>query len=183
MHIIKEIVRRVLTMSIWSPRIYIYLRVTHLTNIWGGLCIRWASPRAQLVKYPPAMWETWVQPLEWADPLEKGKATHSSVLDWRIQGLLQSMGSQKVRHNWATFTSLVLKKQKLSHSVLFNSLQPHGLQPTRLLRPWDFPDKSTGVGCSFLLQRIFPTKGLNPGLLHFKQTLYHLSHQGNCHLC
>ena len=47
-----------------------------------------------------------------------------------------------------------------------------------LLCPWDFPGKSTGVGCHFLLQRIFPTQGLNPGLPHCRQTLYHLSHQG-----
>ena len=39
---------------------------------------------AQLVKNPPAMWETWVQFLGWEDPLEKGKATHSSILAWRI---------------------------------------------------------------------------------------------------
>ena len=39
---------------------------------------------AQLVKDPPAMRETWVQSLGWEDPLEKGKATHSSVLAWRI---------------------------------------------------------------------------------------------------
>ena len=44
----------------------------------------WASPVAQLVKNLPAMWETWVQSLGWEDPLEKGKATHSSILDWRI---------------------------------------------------------------------------------------------------
>ena len=42
---------------------------------------------------------------------------------------------------------------------------------TRLLCPWDFPGKSTGVGCHFLLQSIFPTQGLNPGLPHCKQTL------------
>ena len=39
---------------------------------------------AQLVKNPPATWETWVQFLGWEDPLEKGKATHSSILAWRI---------------------------------------------------------------------------------------------------
>ena len=39
---------------------------------------------AQLVKNPPAMWETWVRSLGWEDPLEKGKATHSSILAWRI---------------------------------------------------------------------------------------------------
>ena len=44
-----------------------------------------ASLVAQLVKNPPAMWETWVQSLGWEDPLEKGKATHSSILAWRIQ--------------------------------------------------------------------------------------------------
>ena len=38
------------------------------------------------------------------------------------------------------------EKQKWSHSVVSDSSQPHGLQPTRLLRPWDFPGKSTGVG-------------------------------------
>ena len=45
----------------------------------------WASLVAQLVKNPPAMWETWVQSLDWEDPLEKGKATHCSILAWRIQ--------------------------------------------------------------------------------------------------
>ena len=44
----------------------------------------WASLVAQLVKNPPAMWETWVQSLGWEDPLEKGKATHSSILAWTI---------------------------------------------------------------------------------------------------
>ena len=43
----------------------------------------------------------------------------------------------------------------------------------------DFPGKSTGVGCHFLLQRIFPTQGSNLGLPHCRQTLYHLSHQGS----
>ena len=44
----------------------------------------WASPVAQLVKNLPAMQETWDRYLSWEDPLEKGKATHSSVLAWRI---------------------------------------------------------------------------------------------------
>ena len=43
-----------------------------------------ASLVAQLVKNPPAMWETWVLSLGWEDPLEKGKGTHSSILAWRI---------------------------------------------------------------------------------------------------
>ena len=59
---------------------------------------------AQLVNNPPAMCETWVQSLDWEDPLEKDMATHSSILAWRIPwteepGGLQSMGSQRVRHD------------------------------------------------------------------------------------
>ena len=48
-----------------------------------------------------------------------------------------------------------------------------------LLLPWDFPGKSTGVGCHCLLQEIFPIQGLNPGLPYCRQTLYHPSHQGS----
>ena len=44
----------------------------------------WASCVAQLVKNPPVMWETWLRSLGWEDSLEKGKATHSSILAWRI---------------------------------------------------------------------------------------------------
>ena len=44
----------------------------------------WASIVAQLVENLPVMWETWVQSLDWEDPLEKGKAAHSSILAWRI---------------------------------------------------------------------------------------------------
>ena len=44
----------------------------------------WASLVAQLIKNPPAMRETWIQSLGWEDPLEKGKASHSSILVWRI---------------------------------------------------------------------------------------------------
>ena len=47
-------------------------------------------------------------------------------------------------------------------------LPPHGLLPARLLCPWEFPGKNTGVGCHALLQRIFPTQGLNPRLLHWQ---------------
>ena len=66
-------------------------------------CI-WASLVAQLVKNPPAMGETWVQCLGWEDPLEKEKATPSSILAWRIPWTVQSMESQRVRHDRVTFT-------------------------------------------------------------------------------
>ena len=53
----------------------------------------WASLVAQLIKNPPAMWQTWVRSLGWEDLLKKGKATHSSILAWRIPWT----GSQRVR--------------------------------------------------------------------------------------
>ena len=63
------------------------------------LLLFWASLVAQLIKNPPAMRETWVLSLGWEDPLEKGKSTHSSILAWRIPWTIESMGSQRVRHN------------------------------------------------------------------------------------
>ena len=59
----------------------------------------WASLAAQLVKNPPAMWETCVQSLGWEDTLEKEKASHSSILVWRIPGTILSMGLQRVGYN------------------------------------------------------------------------------------
>ena len=58
---------------------------------------------AQLVRHPPAMWETWVRSMGWEDPLEEGMATHSIILAWKIlwtePGRLQSMGSKRVEHD------------------------------------------------------------------------------------
>ena len=53
------------------------------------------------------------------------------------------------------------------YSVVSNSLQPHGLYPTRFFCPWNFPGKNTGAGCHFLLQGIFLTQGSNSCLLRF----------------
>ena len=68
-----------------------------------------ASLVAQMVKNPPAMWETWLWSQNWENSLEKGVATHSLILAWRIPcteepGRLQSMGSQRVGHELVTFT-------------------------------------------------------------------------------
>ena len=65
----------------------------------------------------------------------------------------------------------------LNHSVVSNSLKPHGLSSVKLLFPWDSPGKNTRVGCHALLQGIFLTQGLNPGLSHCMWILYHLGHQ------
>ena len=61
-----------------------------------------------------------------------------------------------------------------SHSVVSKSLQGH-----RLYSPWNSPGQKNAVGTHSLLQQIFPTQGLNPGLPHWKQILYQLSHQGS----
>ena len=64
----------------------------------------WSFLVAQLVYNPPAMRETRVGSLGWEDILEKGKATYSSILAWRIPWTVLSMGWQRVRHDWAAFT-------------------------------------------------------------------------------
>ena len=79
---------------------------------WFNELLFWVdSLLAQMVKNLPAMQETWVRSLGGEDPLEKEMATHSGILAWRIPwteecGGLQFMGSQRVRHNWATSLSL-----------------------------------------------------------------------------
>ena len=60
------------------------------------LSFPWASLVAQLVKNPPAMWETWIRSLDWEDPLEKGKATHSSILAWRIPWIYRPWGRKEL---------------------------------------------------------------------------------------
>ena len=66
----------------------------------------------------------------------------------------------------------------LSHFSPVGLFAPRARQPARLLCPWGFPGKNIGVGCHALLQGIFSTQGLNPGLLHCRQILYPLSHLG-----
>ena len=75
-----------------------------------------------MVKHPPAMRETRVQSLGWDDPLEKEMATHSSILAWRIPRIedpdrLQSMGSQRVRHDF-TFTFTFMLSSRLLASCI-----------------------------------------------------------------
>ena len=86
-----------------------------------------ASLVAQSVKDLPAVQETWVWSLGWEDPLEKEMASHASILAWKISWTeeprgLQSMGSQRVRHNWATNTYLT---RSSSHSSLMAQRVEH----------------------------------------------------------
>ena len=69
-----------------------------LTPVFG------ASVVSQLVKNPPAMWETWVQSLSWERSSGEGKRSSSSILAWRIPWTVYSMGSQRVGQDWANFT-------------------------------------------------------------------------------
>ena len=64
------------------------------------------------------------------------------------------------------------RSESESHSVVSNSLRPHGLNS-----PWHSPGRNIGVGSLSVLQGIFPTQGLNPDLPHYKRILYQLSHK------
>ena len=80
---------------------------------------------AQLVKNPPAVWEIWAPSLGWEDPLEKGKATHSSILAWRIPWTIQSLGSQRVGRTERLSVSLSGTLEGASQVVLVvRSLSP-----------------------------------------------------------
>ena len=158
-------------------------------------------------------------------------ATHSSILAWRIPwtgepGGLQSMGWQRVRHDWKHLACIpvscnyfdeslwVVTSQKLFKGILIlpiflnNSLVSHitlvwllhifSVKESESESQWystvcnlmDYTlhgilqAKNTGVGSLSLLQRIFPTQGLNPGLPHFRQIRDQLSYQGSLYsLC
>ena len=94
-------------------------------------------------------------------------------------------GFSKVRsllwiNSWTSEELMGQERKKVkSLSLVLLFATPWTVACTRLLRPWDFLGKSTGVCCHFLLQGIFPTQGLNPGLPHCRQTLYRLSHRGS----
>ena len=110
-----------------------------------------------------------------------------------VPGILQARTLE-----WVAISFSNAWKWKWSRSVVSDPQRPHGLQPSRLLHPWDFPGKSTGVGCHCLLhlpaeaqgkpkntevgsltllQQIFLTQELNVGLLHCRRILY----QGSPH--
>ena len=105
-------------------------------------------------------------------PLSKKNVAFTFKYAWRLSGF--PGGSDRFFR-----TCLQCRSVSASHSVVSDSLQPHGLHVAiRLLCPWNSPGKHTWVGCHFLLQAIFATQGLNLGLLHYRQILYHLSHKG-----
>ena len=99
---------------------YSFLKAFSSIIAYYKIVSRVAFLMAHMVKNLPAIWKTQVWSLRWKDPLERGMATHSSILAWRIPwteetGGLQSMGLQRVRHDWATntFTFPVLYSRSL----------------------------------------------------------------------
>ena len=85
-----------------------------------------------------------------------------------IHGAAESDMTEQL--NWTDWK----KSESENHSVVSDSLRPH-----RLWSPWNSPGQITGVGNLSLLQRIFPTQGSNPGLLHCRRILYQLSPKGS----
>ena len=118
--------------TIWCPSTDEWIKMWY---IYTG-----TSLMAQSVKNLPTMQETWVRSLGQEDSLENGTATHSSILAWRIPwteepGRLQSMGSQKVRHNWANFHFLsftyIYSRILLSHKKEQNNAICNSMDATR----------------------------------------------------
>ena len=114
-----------------SLRSLIQLLILPLLLCTYSPCQYWSSLVAQMVKNLPAVHETWVRSLGQEDPLEKGMTTHSSIRAWRIPGTeepggLQSMGLQRVGHDWVTnvFTFSVCACQSQSSSLSLSPLFP-----------------------------------------------------------
>ena len=102
-------------------------------------------------------------------------------VNWQRTLLAKKSFIQKTHENWhqgtldlQAKTATVSKEKWKSHSVVSDSLWPHGLYS-----PWNSPGQNTGVDSLAFLQGIFPTQGSNPGLPHCRQILYQLSHKGS----
>ena len=109
---------------------------------------------------------------------------------WHVGSQFPHQGLSWHSLHWAArkgprkFIHLIFHIVLCCESCIFvwDSLQPHGLQPARLLCPWNSLGKNTEMGCYFLLQGIFLTQGLNSCLLHIlhcRKILYRLSYQGS----
>ena len=106
------------------------------------------------------MWETWVRSLGQEDSLEKEMATHSSILAWRIPwteepGGLQSTGSQRVGHDWATtsffFLSLSPASLEVITSLIKNNFSVFSLNPIALASSWTLVYQLPPQSCTFII--------------------------------
>ena len=126
---------------------------------------------AQLVKNPPAMQETWVRPLGWEDPLEKGKATNSSILTWRIP--------------WTVWGREELDTTERLSLSLTHPPQPHPTPPNSSLAAWtDWPCKLIGKLICFLAcwSVVFSSPVLPPEwvLVSYLLTVYPIGMYNSC---
>ena len=113
-----------------------------------------------MIKNPPAVQETQVWSLHWEDPLEKGMATHSSILAWRIPwteepGGLQSRGLQRVRHDWATNIFTLLTKVCIVKALIF---------PVIMYRCWELDHKESWALKNWCFQTVVLEKTLESPL-------------------
>ena len=144
-----------------------------------------------MVKCLPTMRKTWVQSLGWEGLLEKEMATHSSILAWKIlwteePGGLQSMGSQRVRHNWVDFTFMShfhpLCIFRVSQEPLYLSCHMHQLlfclkhHDTNFMLLWP---SSVDTGFS---QRLSNLEKLSKFLQNFQPAQLHYEQRKQSHL-
>ena len=109
--------------------------------------------------------------------MEFSRQEYWSGMPCPLPGDLPDPGIELTSLNVSWFGRWVLYHSvQFSLSVVSDSLRPHGLQPVRLLSPWDSPGKNTGVGCCTLFQEIFPTQGSNPRLVWFLHCRWILCH-------
>ena len=118
---------------------------------------------------------------KWCYSIFKSRRPMTSLLlvHWMGLLLLCSWSEELKDELWNPTNKVSSPTASANHVVGSSSLQPHGLWPARLLCLWSSPGKNTGVGCHSFLQWIFPTQGSNLGLLHCRQILNCLSHQGS----
>ena len=131
-------------------------------------------------------------PLSWS--LKSGRLLKITSINSQLQcvhspwvlpgqeGFLYMMSTQFLRSSWGSWTSWSFYSSTLSTTHPSEVVQscPDSCDPVDCSLPGSSIHRiSHGVGCHFLLQEIFLTQGLNPGLPHCRQTLYHLSHQGS----
>ena len=139
-------------------------------------------------------WHHWLDGHEFEQALGVGDGQGSLVCcspwglkeghDWATElNIFPSSFSHNMVIRWLPLyanTSLLAQANLLllvkSYLVMSNSVQPQGLYS-----PWNSPGQNTGMGSHSLLQGTFPTQGSNPGLLHYRQILYQLSHKGSPH--
>ena len=132
----------------------------------------------------PSLWvcnwqsSVWELPLlafhfKWFPFINVHKLSDTKTVN-KEQRIEQTFLQQKYTDGWWAHKKRSTLLVTESHSVLSDSLRPHGLYS-----PWNSPGQNTGVGSLSLLQGILPTQGSNPGLPHCRRILHQLSHQGS----